>query len=70
MAKSCLFNRWRSKKGFCNGKESFEAHLKRIEPNLPEKGDVHVLTFTDRQYETNVRFPSQGSLHESEFYVR
>jgi CRISPR-associated protein Cas2 len=44
---------------FCNGKESFEAHLRRIERNLPEKGDVHVLTFTDRQYENIVRFSSQ-----------
>ena len=44
---------------FCNGKDSFEAHLKRIERNLPEKGDVHVLTFTDRQYEGIVRFSSQ-----------
>jgi CRISPR-associated protein Cas2 len=34
---------------FCNGKDSFESHLKRIEGSLPEKGDVHVLTFTDRQ---------------------
>jgi CRISPR-associated protein Cas2 len=31
---------------FCNGKESFESHLRRIESNLPEKGEVHVLTFT------------------------
>lgn len=44
---------------FCNGKESFEAHLKRIEANLPERGEVHVLTFTDRQYEAIVRFSSQ-----------
>ena len=44
---------------FCNGKESYESHLKRIEANLPEKGDVHVLTFTDRQYEAIVRFSSQ-----------
>ena len=44
---------------FCNGKDSFEAHLKRIERNLPEKGEVHVLTFTDRQYEGIVRFSSQ-----------
>src|SRR3546814_10492241 len=34
---------------FCNGKDSFDSHLGRIERNLPEKGDVHVLTFTDRQ---------------------
>ena len=44
---------------FCNGKESFDSHLKRIEASLPEKGDVHVLTFTDRQYENIVRFSSQ-----------
>jgi CRISPR-associated protein Cas2 len=44
---------------FCNGKDSFDAHLVRIERNLPEKGDIHVLTFTDRQYENIVRFSSQ-----------
>lgn len=44
---------------FCNGKESFESHLRRIEAALPEKGEVHVLTFTDRQYENIVRFSSQ-----------
>ena len=44
---------------FCNGQDSFQAHLKRIERNLPEKGDVHILTFTDRQYENIVRFSSQ-----------
>ncbi len=44
---------------FCNGKDSYEAHLKRIERNLPEKGDVHVLTFTDKQYENIVRFSAQ-----------
>lgn len=44
---------------FCSGKESFESHLGRIERNLPEKGDVHILTFTDRQYENIVRFSSQ-----------
>lgn len=44
---------------FCNGKDSYESYLKRIEGNLPEKGEVHVLTFTDRQYEGIVRFSSQ-----------
>ena len=44
---------------FCNGKESFDTHLSRIERHLPEKGDVHILTFTDRQYESIVRFSSQ-----------
>ena len=44
---------------FCNGKDSYESHLKAIERNLPEKGDIHVLTFTDKQYENIVRFSSQ-----------
>lgn len=44
---------------FCNGKESYQIYLRGIEQNLPEKGDVHVLTFTDRQYEGIVRFESQ-----------
>ncbi|MFK8250642.1 CRISPR-associated endonuclease Cas2 [Ancylobacter terrae] len=44
---------------FCNGKEQFEAHMRRLEAHLPERGDVHVLTFTDRQYENIVRFSGQ-----------
>lgn len=44
---------------FCNGRDAYETYLKRIEASLPENGDVHVLTFTDRQYENIVRFASQ-----------
>lgn len=44
---------------FCNGRDSYETHLRQIERNLPEKGDIHVLTFTDKQYENIVRFSSQ-----------
>jgi len=44
---------------FCNGKEQFEAYLRRIEASLPQNGDIHVLTFTDRQYENIVRFSGQ-----------
>jgi CRISPR-associated protein Cas2 len=44
---------------FCSGRDSFETYLKRIEANLPEKGEIHILTFTDRQYEGIVRFSSQ-----------
>ncbi len=41
---------------FCNGKEQFETYLRRIEANMPERGEVHVLAFTDRQYENIARF--------------
>lgn len=44
---------------FCNGKEQFEAYMRRIESNLPDHGDVHILTFTDKQYENIVRFSGQ-----------
>ena len=44
---------------FCSGKEQFEAYLRRIEARLPDRGDVEVLTFTDRQYENIVRFSGQ-----------
>ena len=44
---------------FCNGKEQFETYMRRIEANLPERGEVHVLTFTDRQYENIIRFSGQ-----------
>lgn len=40
----------------CNGKEAYEAYLRRIEGNLPSGGEVNVLAFTDKQYENIVRF--------------
>lgn len=44
---------------FCNGKEQFEAYMRRIESRLPQTGDVHILSFTDRQYENIIRFSGQ-----------
>jgi len=44
---------------FCNGKEQFEAYMRRIESHLPDRGDVHVLTFADKQYENIIRFSGQ-----------
>lgn len=44
---------------FCSGKEQFEAYMRRIEDNLPDTGDIHILTFTDKQYENIVRFSGQ-----------
>ncbi|NIA68490.1 CRISPR-associated endonuclease Cas2 [Pelagibius litoralis] len=41
---------------FCSGREQFEAFSRRIERNLPEFGKVHILAFTDKQYENIVRF--------------
>lgn len=44
---------------FCNGKEQYEAYLRRIEAHLPDRGDIHILSFTDKQYENIVRFAGQ-----------
>ena len=44
---------------FCNGREQFEAYMRRIATNLPDRGDVHILAFTDKQYENIVRFSGQ-----------
>ncbi len=41
---------------FCAGKEQVEAHAKKIEKNLPPRGDVHLLSFTDKQYENIICF--------------
>lgn len=45
---------------FCNGKEQFDSYVRKIESNLPERGDVFIFQFTDRQYENIVRFSDQG----------
>lgn len=44
---------------FCNGKEQFETYMRRVESSLPDRGDVHILSFTDRQYENIIRFSGQ-----------
>jgi CRISPR-associated protein Cas2 len=44
---------------FCNGKEQYETYLRRVEAKLPDRGDVHILSFTDRQYENIVRYSGQ-----------
>lgn len=45
---------------FCNGKEQFEAYIRKIEGNLPEWGGIYIFQFTDRQYENIVRFSDQS----------
>ncbi len=37
---------------FCSSKEASETYIKTIEMNLPSGGKVHILMFTDKQYET------------------
>lgn len=41
---------------FCSGKEQVETYTRRIEKNVPQTGKVHIVCFTDRQYENIVCF--------------
>ena len=43
-----------------NGQEQFETYVRRVENNLPPRGDVFIFQFTDRQYENIVRFSDQS----------
>lgn len=45
---------------FVNGKDAFQTRVKRIERNLPSKGDIQILNFTDRQYRDIVHFSDQA----------
>lgn len=47
---------------FTAGKEQAEAHTRRIQRRLPPSGKVHVLYFTDKQYENMKCF--QGRIAE------
>ena len=41
---------------FCAGKEVAEKYIKTIERVIPESGKIHILTFTDKQYENIITF--------------
>ncbi len=41
---------------FCAGKEQAETLTKRVEKNVPATGKVHIVYFTDKQYENIVSF--------------
>lgn len=45
---------------FFSGKEAFSAKVGKIETVLPDWGDIQILQFTDKQYETVIRFRGRG----------
>jgi CRISPR-associated protein Cas2 len=45
---------------FVNGKEHFDTYVRRIGRNLPLRGEIHILQFTDKQYENIIRFSTQS----------
>lgn len=47
---------------FCEGREQVETSTKKVERILPEGGKVYCLAFTDRQYESIIRFDRRARL--------
>ncbi len=57
---------------FCTGKEQTGTYVSRIRDALPRGGKVDILTITDRQYETIVRFAGrarQATKNPSQFQL-
>lgn len=44
---------------FCSGKQQYEAFVRHIQQAAPERGDIHILAFTDKQYEKIIRISGQ-----------
>jgi len=47
---------------YIGSKERVEGFVKKIEGNLPTEGKVHILLFTDKQYENIITF--RGKSHK------
>ena len=47
---------------FCASKEQADTYTRRVERRVPPTGKVHIMFFTDRQYETIISF--DGRLKE------
>ena len=41
---------------FCAGKEQAQVHTRRVQSALPPSGNVQIIYFTDKQYESIVNF--------------
>jgi CRISPR-associated protein Cas2 len=41
---------------YCTSKEEMKKYVNYIEANLPKSGKVYILHFTDKQYETAIKF--------------
>lgn len=41
---------------YCASKELAEKYIRKVEKIIPESGKIHILTFTDKQYENIITF--------------
>lgn len=49
---------------FCEGKEAAESLIKKVELKMPIKGKVHILCFTDKQFE-NIKSFYRGAVSKN-----
>lgn len=47
---------------FCEGREQVDTAVRKVEKILPAGGQVYCLAFTDRQYESIIRFDHRKRL--------
>lgn len=47
---------------FCEGREQADTHIRRVNSVLPPKGKVYCLIFTDKQYQSIIRFEHSAPL--------
>jgi len=51
---------------FAESKEAAETHIRHVRDELPEKGQVHIITITDKQYGNARIFTGREREHRSE----
>ena len=49
--------------GFCVGKEQAERRIREVSEAIPDKGRVHILSVTDRQFEQMSVFRGKSRSH-------
>lgn len=54
----------------CPSKENADVHTKRVKGNLPENGDVGILTITDKQFGSIELFSARQSKDPPKDYVQ
>lgn len=50
---------------FCEGHEQANTRIRRVTEVLPENGKVYCLIFTDKQYQSIIRFEHRATLPKS-----
>jgi CRISPR-associated protein Cas2 len=50
---------------FCEGREQADTYIRRVNSVLPKNGKVYCLIFTDKQYQSIIRFEHRAPLPQA-----